>query len=165
MSVADVQQAVLEVMEVAGEFADWFADRKADTRYAMVDPILWALGWRTWLPWECRLDFQLGNRGRVDYALLDPDGDIAVLVAARELRGRRSLDRQRLAQLSRGWTDGVAVLTYGSRWEIYDLGHRTLRFTDKCVANLVLDPETQDGAERCVQALHQWLRKDFWWER
>ena len=71
MSVNDVKEAVLQISHTADRFGRWLERNNLAMRYAVVDPILWALGWRTWLPQECRPDFQLGNRGRVDYALLD----------------------------------------------------------------------------------------------
>ena len=164
MSVEGVQQTVIEAIGIADEFGDCLRDNEAAARHATVEPILWALGWSTWLPWECLPEFKLGNRGRVDYALFDPEGDIAILMEARALPGRRSCDRIRLARLARGFTRGVAVLTYGSRWEIYDLSRRSLRFADRRVASVVVGPDTPDAPARCAQSLYQWMRKDLWWQ-
>ena len=76
MSVADVERAVRLAIVNARAHAPWFVGNETAVRYALVDPILWALGWSTWLPSQCRPDFKLGTRGLADYALLDPE-DIA----------------------------------------------------------------------------------------
>ena len=165
MSVEDVRQAVIESIGIADEFENWFRDHEATARHAVVDPVLWALGWSTWLPWECLPEFKLDNRGRADYALFGPDGKIAILIEAGTWPGRRNRDRIRLERLARGLRHGVAVLTYGSRWEIYDLSVHALRFGDKRVASVAIHPDAPDAPERCAQTLHRWLRKDLWWRR
>ena len=52
MSTADVEEALREIMETVDQSGHLLAEYKAGIRYAIVDPILWALGWSTWLPWE-----------------------------------------------------------------------------------------------------------------
>ena len=39
-------------MATSHEHGQWLAGNATAVRYALVDPILWALGWSTWLPWE-----------------------------------------------------------------------------------------------------------------
>ena len=58
---------------------------------------------------------------------------------------------------------GVAVLTYGTIWEIYDLHLRPMPFTDKLIESLLLDWATLDDPEEVARALHHWLRQDLWW--
>ena len=71
MSAADVEAAVRQFMGTLDQSGHLFRRDKAGIRYAIVHPILWALGWSTWLPWEYQPDYNLGRRGRVDYALFD----------------------------------------------------------------------------------------------
>ncbi len=44
MSIADVESAVRLVMANAQVHGRWLADDEIAVRYALVDPILWALG-------------------------------------------------------------------------------------------------------------------------
>ncbi len=163
MSVADVERAVRLVMASAQEHGPWLAGNETAMRYALVDPILWALGWSTWAPLQCRPNFGLGQRGLADYALFDPDGNVAVLVTVGTVPARRRSDRQRLMAQARGMRQGVAVLTYGTRWEIYDLNLRATGFSDKLSESLSLGGEMPDDPEEVAQALHYWLRQELWW--
>ncbi len=52
MSAADVEEALREIMETVDQAGHLLAEHSAGIRYAIFDPILWALGWSTWLPWE-----------------------------------------------------------------------------------------------------------------
>ena len=105
----------------------------------------------------------LGQRGLVDYALFDQDGNIAILVVMGTEPARRRTDRQRLLARARGMNRGVAVLTYGTIWEIYDLHLRPMRFSDKLVESLYLDWDMPDEPEEIAEALYHWLRQDLWW--
>ena len=163
MSVADVERAVRLVMANAQEHGQWLAGNETAVRYALVDPILWALGWSTWSPLQCLPNFDLGPRGVADYALFDPDGNIAVLMLVGTEPARRRSDRQRLMGRARGMNRGVAVLTYGTRWEIYDPHVRPTRFTDKLVESLSLEWERPDDPEEVAAALYHWLSQDLWW--
>ena len=64
---------------------------------------------------------------------------------------------------ARGMNRGVAVLTYGTQWEIYDLYLRAMRFADKLVERLSLGWEGPDDPEEVARALQSWLRQDLWW--
>ena len=137
MSVTEIEPVIVTASKTADEYPGLFAENSSAMRYALIDPILWALGWRTWLPWECLPDLELRSRGKVDYGLFDRDGAIAILVQSREPRRNWRSDRNSLAVYARGRTHGIAVLTDGIRWEIYDLSVRNRLFDDKRVARLV----------------------------
>ena len=79
-NVKDVESAVRRVTRSAEEHGRWIAGNETALRYALVDPILWSLGWSTWLPAQCMPEPNLRQRGVAHYALFDPDGRIAVLV-------------------------------------------------------------------------------------
>ena len=44
MSVVDIERTIRAIMEVQDKCAGWFGEHAVDRRYAMIDPILWALG-------------------------------------------------------------------------------------------------------------------------
>ena len=146
MSVADVEQAVLRVMRAAEKHGDWLPANETTVRYALVDPILWALGRSIWMPLHCLPYHDLGQRGLIDYALFDPDGHFAILIVTGTVPARRGRDRSRLAQQVRGMAQGLAVLTYGTRWEIYAMSKRARGFAHKRVECLDLRSAVQDSA-------------------
>ena len=164
MSVAHVERAVRAAMRTAEEHGKWLAYNQTALRYALVDPHLWALGWTIWSPRQCLPNFSLGDRGLVEYALLDPNGNIAVVVAIGTTPVRRRRDRARLMDRVRGMNRGTAVLTYGTRWEIYDLQRQVRSFSDKLVEHLFLDFDTPDETEEVAHALHRWISQEIWWE-
>ena len=161
--VEQVQYAIQNVARAAHGFGGLLGQHEAATRYAVVDPILWSLGWSTWLPWECQPDFALDRRRRVDYALFAPSGEPAVFIQVRPLPARRQQDRDRMRETLARIRKGVAVLTYGWEWEIYDLGHRARDFAHKRVDCLVLDHDAPHHRLQVADALCQWLGKDRWW--
>lgn len=161
--ITGVEKTVRNVMETAGEIGNRPSRREAALRDTIIQPILWSLGWCTWLPSECGSDFSLGKRGRVDYALLDTLGDIAVYICAQSSQTRRRYGRIRLRDCVRGATRGVGVLICGSSWEIYDLSRKSRLFDDKRVATLVIDLNPDDGAEYVAEVLSRWLHQARWW--
>ncbi len=162
MSALGIEDAIRQVMEAYRRHDGWLSRDKTRTRYAAVDPILWALGWRTWNPAEFQPDFSLGQRGQVDYALFDSNGNLAVLIEVHAARSRLSRDRIQLWNHTRGMTHGIGVLTYGFYWEVYDLSIRTRNIDWRCVARLALDPAEPDGFQRVADALHHWLDRSNW---
>ena len=163
MSVENVEVAIREVHQTMNEAAH-LVDRKVmSVRYSYIDPVLLALGWSIALPWECEPNFGLTNRGVVDYALFDRDGCPAVLIVVGTERARRPQDRVRLWQRVRGMTQGVAVLTSGWDWEIYDLSVRARGFDRKRVQQLVLDLRSDDSPPAVAAGLHRWMSRDRWW--
>ncbi len=161
--VEQVEYAIQDVARAARGFGGLLSQRQAATRYALVDPILWSLGWSTWLPWECQPDFALDRRRRVDYALFAPSGEPAVFIQVRPLPARRQPDRDRMRETLARIRRGVAVLTYGWEWEIYDLEHRARDLADKRVERLILDFDAPHDGAPAADALYQWLGKDRWW--
>ncbi len=161
MSAAAVEEALREIMETVDQSGHRLAEHKAGIRYAIVDPILWALGWSTWLPWECQPDHDLGRRGQVDHALFDGNRRIAVFIEIQKARPRRR-DRIRLWEHTRGMTRGVGVLTSGFYWEIYGLSVRARNIDHQRVARLALDPAAPDDFQRVADALHHWLDRSNW---
>ena len=162
--VESVNAAVRQVAETAREFPRLVYRDESTMRCALVDPILWALGWKTWLPLQCQPDFRLGQRGNVDYALVRP---------GRPTRSRTSSsrNRQRVGRLTASGckgsygalNHGVAVLTYGTYWEVYDLSRRTRRFSDKLVERLMLDLDREEEIPDVADALCCWIGRDQWW--
>lgn len=161
--IAGVARTVRQVMEAVYNITHRPTRSETAMRYAMIDPILWSLGWRTWLPWECGPEFSLGRRGRVDYALFDDRGNIVIFINVQSSYTRRRYGRIRLRECVRGAMDGVGVLIYGSSWEIYDLRRRTRLFDDKYVATLTIGLQNGDEPDYVATVLTRWIAKAQWW--
>ena len=166
MSVRRVEEAI-RVMRAAKEEWDrvelghW---REIDTRYTFVDPMLDALGWNVSDPKECYPEYSRGD-DFVDYALFDSTDMVKIgrwqvapdaVVEAKSLR--TSLDGavsqlQRYVEASPWMRKGVAVLTNGNEWWIYDLTKRG-PFERKLVDRVnILTGNRRSHAE----FLNQWL--------
>lgn len=163
MSVADVERTVRDVSRTAPDFANIRVPHELSMRYGLIDPILWALGWRTWLNRECEPDFDLGLRGRIDYALFDDTGEVAIYILVQNSYVRIQSARSRLRERLRGLDYGVGVLVRGSHWEIYDLSRRSRDFDDKQVDILSLGPDGEDHPGYVAEALFRWIGKIQWW--
>ena len=169
MSVSAVDTAIRKIREVVREWdeAELPSWREDHTRYGVIDPIIRALGWDTGDPKECHPEYPRPYReGRVDYALFGtPDvksiGNNSVppdvVIESKALR--ETLDDEKISQLqgygeaSPRMRNGVAVLTNGIEWWIYDLTKRG-SFKTKLVEHVNI----LSGNRRAyAQALSYWL--------
>ena len=141
MSISAVDTAIRKIRAVVKEWDDaelchW---REDHTRYGVIDPIIRALGWDTGDPKECHPEYPRAyeSGGRVDYALFGA-ADLSTIVkdgappdaiieskALRQPLGEEEVSQlRRYAQASPPMRNGVAVLTNGNEWWIYDLTKR-----------------------------------------
>ena len=138
------------------------------TKYAVVDPIIRALGWDTVDPKVCHPEYPRPfPTGRVDYALFAAsdvtdivnDGVLTDAIIESKYLGallEESVSRlQRYAEAESPMESGVAVLTDGGKWWIYDLSLPG-SFTSKLVERV----DILTGSRRAsAQALNQWLSR------
>ncbi len=92
---------------------------EALTRYALIDPVLRALGWNTEDPEQVRPEFPT-ETGSPDYALLH-EGKPWIMVEAKALG--KKLDEARDKGFQYCWKNKIPyyVITDGNVWEVYDL--------------------------------------------
>ena len=159
MSAAEVEDAIRGAMATHHGYAGWLCSDKTRLRCAVIDPILWALGWRTWLPSECQHNKSLRREGDFDYVMLDPDGQVAIVILI-TTSTQREHHRRKLATLVSGVHRGVAALTNGTRWEIYNLSLPPRGLVGKIVENFTLDTSDPVEIEDAAIALDYWLGKD-----
>lgn len=163
MGIVDVEKAVLGVGQALGWYERWVNAPGVTVERLAVDPLLCALDWSTWLPWECQSDPSAGTGYESDWTLFDRDGAVAALVAFNRQRRRRGYDRLVLARKARRAHAMVAVLTSSWLWEMYDFEMRNRRFNDRLALRFMLSAETADDAPEVAEALHRWLSKECWW--
>ena len=100
-----VEEAVRHGQKVIWEYDDGETLHEAVTRYAIIDPILQALGWDTSDPGQVLPENwrKLSNQQRVaDYALLNKNGEPVVLIEA------KGFSRTKLY----GWTEEKQLQDY-----------------------------------------------------
>ena len=70
MAVKDVEKAIRDVRRTIRDH--WYPHHgEASTRWALIDPIIRALGWETHDPKQCEVEYPIIEDGKVDYALFD----------------------------------------------------------------------------------------------
>ena len=92
---------------------------EAQTRVSLIDPLLRALGWDTADPALVRPEYNVRGK-RADYALLDWQGNAAVLLEAKKLSEPLSAHRSQVAAYASELGIKYPALTNGSKWEMYD---------------------------------------------
>ena len=169
MDNAVVKAAVEKAAATYGKWAvslgpEW---HEWQTRYALVDPMLRALGWDTSDPMECYPEWRFSHRAlRVDYALF-PDGiayDLSgaepvptIIIECKSVRTNLASGHAKQLQdyvdAGPGVSEGLAVLTNGHEWrfQLFGDGLRLSRITPYPVDIVHRDPE--DAARKFIDYL------------
>lgn len=159
MAIKDVEDAIKHGIDMIEYHFDLVSSHETCTRYAIIDPIIRALGWEISDPVECEVEFQRGNQGRVDYALFNRDAQYVILIEAKRLDKDSSTFERQLAKYARGMRAGVGVLTDGELWHLYDLSERG-RFENKLVATVDI---YEGNTRKAAQILNKMLSRRNWW--
>ena len=96
------------------------AGNETRTRNALIDPVLRSLEWDVSNPSQVTTEYELPS-GRVDYALLDQDGNVAIIVEAKKLGEDLTKHRGQLARYAYESRPTFAILTDGDVWEIHKI--------------------------------------------
>lgn len=122
MALEELLPTLRKVRERAEKHRLDLEKSEALTRYALIDPVLRALGWDTEDPTCVRPEFTT-DTGTPDYALLW-EGKPHIMVEAKALGKRLEGAQDRASQYA--YQNGVPyfVTTYGLRWELYDVFER-----------------------------------------
>ena len=107
------------VREKISKFKQELEGSEALTRYALVDPVLRALGWDVFDPEKVRPEFPT-EQGRPDYALLW-EGKPLIMVEVKPLHA--NLGPAKDKGFNYCWKNKVRyfAITDGERWEVYDM--------------------------------------------
>lgn len=157
----DCVQARIEEWNKEG-FRSW---REVDVRYAIIDPIIRALGWNTADPKECHPEWPFPEKLRADYALFRNTNISCkmppfIIIEAKALSDR--LDDKSKAQLGRyakaspRMKEGVAVLTNGREWQLYCVGPRGGLGKTPDITVDILKGDNREAA----QTLDEWLGRN-----
>ena len=173
MTLNDVEKAIChgrQVIESHGYYLN-----ESSTRYAIIDPILRALGWKLEDPNECQFE-QWRSRagkeysGKVDYILYYNQNPVIIIEAK---RCRRSMwwsktEERQLSSYFPRRRDSVrsAILTNGQMWYPYDLSKPT-KFEYKFDSIRTVDiscGSTLEAAKMLNKLLGRHGRSK-WWQR
>lgn len=146
--------SLLELVETLRERIDEHGaalrQSEAQTRYALIDPLLRELGWDTGDP-ELVIPEYKTEAGSADYALFS-GGKILMMVEAKNLgTPPKQAINQVISYCVEGGIDYFAV-TNGNEWEIYET-HRRGNIDEKRVVHFDLKGSPTDA---CVEVLELW---------
>ena len=168
--MSKLEAAIKAIQLRVKDYGDYFASYETRTKYALIDPVLRALGWKLGNPAQTQFEYIIPDSSkRADYALFKTEicKDPLVLVEAKKFNQKgatpqgivfsekdwlwslRVADEDQLGSYSSklGLQVGYGVLTNGNEWRIYDLSKRG-EFNEMILANFrVLNDPVVDCAE------------------
>ena len=163
MALKDVEGAIRHGRKIVKTHSELRDLPEYCTRYAIVDPIIRALGWETYNPDECVVEYPCKKRrkrnpSRVDYALLSREGHPVILIEAKRLDNISGTHVRTLAEYAKAVKPEVCVLTDGQRWHIYDVMKKGW-FKNKRVDTIDI---CERGISQMARNLNEWLSKREW---
>ena len=152
MPLDDLFTLIHELRERIDAHGAALRQSEALTRYALIDPLLRALGWNTADPALVVPEYKSGG-GLADYALLDDNHKPLMMVEAKKLdTPLGDVVKQVIGYCLIDGTEHFSV-TDGSRWEVYGT-NRPGGIDKKRIVSF--DLKGQDPAEVALQALALW---------
>jgi len=149
----ELLEAIKRVCERIKRYENQLRQNEMLTRYALVDPILRALGWDTEDPEQVVPEFST-RTGRADYALL-VEGKSHIIVEAEPLGA--ALTRAAEQGVRYAVSEGIPyfVCTDGNRWVIYDT-HKPVRLEEKVIAQAEISSGGDVNYDAARQLLALW---------
>jgi hypothetical protein len=173
MTIKAVAEAFLRSKDRMARYDRWddfyWSYNETSTRYILIDPVLQALGWDIYDMRQCAVEWPMPfDRpiGRAEYVLGNSRNENAIVIEAKSIKvsigGRPSGFENKLAGYTKGMKAGVAVLTNGLIWHLYELDSRRGAFKNKWVATVDIREDHEDFAKP-ARILHGRLNKRKWW--
>ena len=154
-------QSIIERCRTAmNDHSDLIARHETNTRYTLIDPTLWALGWETWNPRQCELEYRPDGKSRVDYALFNRQGKHVIAVEAKRLGFIKHQNTSQLAMYADTMSEGMAVLTDGNIWRVYNLNNPSTNIESKLDTEITIMESTSSEA---AQRLDKAINRSLWW--
>ncbi len=139
------------------------------SRYLLIDPVLAAAGWDLHDFDETAVEWPMPNgksKRKADYVLFDCQEQPKVVIEAKALsvavRNHPAGLEQQLAGYVKGMRSGVAVLTNGLIWNLYDLDSNRRAIKSKHVKQIDIRIG-KSSLRESGRVLGHWLDKDKWW--
>jgi hypothetical protein len=155
MAMRELLEAIKQVRERIKRYENQLSQNEMMTRYALVDPILRALGWNTEDPGQVVPDFST-QRGRADYAL-KWNGKPHIIVEVKSLGN--NLNRAAMQGVNYCVAEGISyfVCTDGNKWEVYN-AFLPVPMKEKLIVKVSVSDEQKDDTGGAVarQLLALW---------
>lgn len=156
MVLDDLHELIETLQTRIAAHAPALQQSEALTRYALIDPLLRALGWDTAEPSQVRVELPLAKgyaqQGFADYALLGIDGKPRVVIEAKSL----GTSLQQAAMQALGYCNALGfpyfAVTDGRHWELYET-FQPVALPEKLVMRLDLNGPI---ARTCLDSLALW---------
>ena len=170
MSISRVMEVIQQVRQQLNDYpmSDYLYN-EATTRNVVINPMIKALGWDLHNLDQCSYEInpkinakgELSGKKPADYVLGARSGRSVVVIEAKRMDYGLKADRgqEQLSAYAEELFSGVAVLTNGIDWYIYNL-RKGGSFSDKLDGEVdLLKCNLREGA----QILHQSLDVKRWW--
>lgn len=172
MPIKAVEQAFRQAKAQLGRYdrydGYYWSYNETSTRYILIDPVLKALGWNISNMDQCAVEWPMpfnDPQGRADYVLGNSKNQNVIVIEAKSVkvsigRNPRSFENK-LCSYTQGMETGVAVLTNGLNWRLYELGPGCPLLRNRPTA--AVDIRDDDELASSARILHRWLNKRRWW--
>ena len=172
MTVMAVEQALRQAQTQIERYDRWdgyyWSYNETSTRYILIDPVLKALGWDIYNMDQCAVEWPMpfdNPKGRADYVLGNSKNQTVIVIEAKSIKvsvgGNPRSFENKLSGYTRGMETGVAVLTNGLIWRLYELGPGRTSLRNRPTATV--DIRNDDELTKSARMLHRWLNKRRWW--
>ena len=172
MTVRSVENAIRRVrqqLEVYDRENYGWSYNETGTRYILIDPVLKALGWDIYDMDQCGVEWPMPPHkpmGRADYVLGNRHDDIVIVIEAKRVDvsvgGEPRRFESKLTSYTRGMKTGVAALTNGLIWRLYELDSTRKALRNRRSERVDIR-EGYGTISESARLLHEWLDKDKWW--
>jgi predicted type IV restriction endonuclease len=156
--LSDINEVIRQLIASADQYQDFLKKNESATRAVLIDPIIRALGWDIANPYMVEVERTFNNT-RVDYALLDINSDVKVIIEAKPL-GSDIENKKRLLQIiSYALTYGIkdVVISNGIRWIHYS------GFSSENVKPLkIIDLKTEDLVSCSAYLVQNFDAAKYW---
>ena len=141
MWLDDLNELVGTLKERIEQHKDVLSKNETATRYALIDPLLTALGWDLSDPRQVQTEYSIGD-GRADYAMLSGRNTPEIVIEAKKLD--RPISDGIKQSISYCTEDGIKyfVVTNGRDWAAYET-HKVVPVTDKQIIDFSLTDPTR----------------------
>ena len=141
MWLDDLNELVGTLKERIKQHEDVLSKNETATRYALIDPLLTALGWDLSDPRQVQTEYSIGD-GRADYAMLAGRSTPEIVIEAKKLN--RPISDGIRQSITYCTEDGIKyfVVTNGRDWAAYET-HKPVPLTDKRIVDFSLTDPTR----------------------
>lgn len=119
MVLEELLTTIEELQTLIRHHGDELRHSEMATRYALINPLLRALGWKTQDPASVQVEKHLA-KGRADYLLMGTGGRAVVLIEAKKLGVNLNAARKQASEYCNRNAIPCYAVTDGQQWHLYE---------------------------------------------